>query len=261
MDNFDPKSHWEKILTECCSLQGTGYRTLGQNYNTWLYKIKLKAFIRTIKSLNIEHLGKLDVLDVGSGTGFFINAWKNLHVKSVTGFDITSVAIKHLKWKFPDDKFYQADISDTIMNSEQLYDIVSSFDVIYHIVDDDRYRRAIENIYDLLRPEGYFIFSDNFLHNRTVRGLDQVSRSLEDIERILQKSGFEIVSRAPEFVIMNNPIDSHKLGRFLWLAISLPVEKSERFGSIVGACLYPIESYLISVLKESPTTEIMVCRK
>jgi 2-polyprenyl-3-methyl-5-hydroxy-6-metoxy-1,4-benzoquinol methylase len=147
LGNFDPKSHWEKILIENYGLQGTGYHTLGQNFNTWLYKIKLKAFIKTIKSLDIEDLSKSDVLDVGSGTGFFINAWKNLGVKSVTGFDITSVAIQNLKLRFPNDKFYQADISDTISDSKQLYDIVSSFDVLYHIVDDDRYRRAMVNIY------------------------------------------------------------------------------------------------------------------
>jgi hypothetical protein len=88
-----------------------------------------------------------------------------------------------------------------------------------------------------------------------------VDRSLMDIEQILYKTGFQIMNRVPEFVIMNNPVDAHNLQSLFWLGMMLPVQKSEFIGSIYGAFLYPVEVFLTSLIKESPTTEIMVCRK
>ncbi len=261
MEEFDPKSHWEKILTENYGLHGTGYCILGKNYNNWLYKIKSKTFLRAVQSLDLQSFSMIDVIDIGSGTGFFIDQWKRIRVRSITGVDITNVAVENLKKKFPDDRFFRLDIGDCIAIPKEQYDIVSSFDVLYHIVEDKRYNKAIENIYGLLRPGGYFIFSDNFLHGKTKRSLDQVDRSLAYTEQLLQKIGFQILRRLPEFVLMNYPIDSNNLRGFLWLIMMSPVVKSELLGSLFGSFLYPIELLSTSLLKESPTTEIMVCKK
>lgn len=149
-----------------------------------------------------------------------------------------------MKRKFPNDKFYQLDIGDKPAISLRQYDIISSFDVLYHIVDDKRYCK-----------------SDNFVHGKPQRITDQVSRSIEDIELILNRTGFQIVKRLPEFVLMNYPVDSNRLRGFLWLAMMLPVHKSELFGFPLGGFMYPIELLLTSMLKESATTEIMICKK
>ena len=261
MSEFKPKDYWENILTENFTLQGTGYRDYGKNYNKWLYKVKWKTFLRAVNSLNIEKINEMDVIDIGCGTGFFIEAWKRLGVRNVAGADITAIAVNKLKRKFPNDKFYQLDIGDTLAISPHQYDIVSSFDVLYHIVDDKRYCKSLENIYSLIRPQGFFIFSDNFVHGKPQRITDQVSRSIEDIELILNRTGFQIVKRLPEFVLMNYPVDSNRLRGFLWLVMMLPVHKSELFGFLLGGFMYPIELLLTSMLKESATTEIMICKK
>ena len=43
------------------------------------------------------------------------------------------------------------------------FDAVSAFDVLFHIVDDAAYGRAFQNIASLLKPGGWFLWSDNFL--------------------------------------------------------------------------------------------------
>jgi 2-polyprenyl-3-methyl-5-hydroxy-6-metoxy-1,4-benzoquinol methylase len=263
--DFNAKIYWESRLKENYGLQSVGFLGLGKHYNKWLYKVRHKVFFRVIKSLNLD-FSTMDILDVGSGTGFYVEKWKQLGVRTVAGSDLTNIAVEKLKKRYPTDRFYQLDIGDTLTISSiqhQQYDIVSAFDVLYHIVDDNRYRKAIENIYNLVRPKGLFIISDNFLHNRAERGTHQVSRSLEDIERLLHATGFEIVSRIPMFILMNYPVDSNSnFRKLLWkAAILFPVVKSEVIGYPLGASLYPMELILTSVLKESPTTEVMVCRK
>lgn len=261
MEEIDPKDHWEKILAENYGLHGTGYLSLGKKYNNWLYKIKSKTFLRALRSLELRDPTILDVMDIGSGTGFFIDQWKRIGVRSLAGMDITNISVENLKKKYPEFMFFRLDIGDAIPLAGEAYDIVSSFDVLYHIVDDRRFERAIENIYQLLRPGGFFIFSDNFLHGKTKRDIDQVDRSLTYTRHVLEKVGFREIRRLPEFVFMNYPIDSSRLRGVLWLTMMLPVTRSEILGYIVGAVLYPIELFSTSLVKESPTTEIMVCKK
>ena len=80
--------------------------------------------------------------------------------------------------------------------------------------------------------------------------------------RILAAAGFEIVHRVPMFVIMAQPLDtSSVIERFLWRLLTYPMRKSEVFGFIAGSLLFPIEMALTRLFRESPTTEIMVCRK
>jgi len=185
-----------------------------------------------------------------------------LGLRKVVGTDITQIAVKNLKKKFPKDEFYQLDIGDNNVLLNEKFEIVSAFDVLYHIVDDVKFNIAIKNIYDLLKHDGLFIFSDIFLRSKTMRAENMVSRSLLDVENILKKTGFKIVKRSPQFVLMNNPIKSNsKLRRFFWKETMLYVKKSEVIGFIVGAILYPFEIILTNILKESPTTEIIICKK
>jgi SAM-dependent methyltransferase len=155
------------------------------------------------------------------------------------------------------------DISQNIEPiSDMRFDFVSAFDVLFHIVHDKEFENSIRNIYSLLKPRGLFLWSDNFLHGRTLRSEHQVSRSLACIEAILQDTGFQIVQRRPMFYIMNAPVDKpNTVIKFLWWIISSSVSRSEFIGAYIGGLLYPIELLLITISRESPTTEFMICKR
>ena len=168
--------------------------------------------------------------------------------------------------KYPQYEFLRADIGDNLDKSYNLfmtkYDLISSVDVLFHIVEDEQYRRAFKNIYDLLRPGGFFIFSENFLHVDSIRSPYQTSRSLHEIEEILRETGFKILKRIPFFVLMNNPVDTNsQLLRNHWKLTTRCIRKGANLGYIIGAFLYPIESILIRLIKEGPSTELMICKK
>ncbi|MFH1514951.1 MAG: class I SAM-dependent methyltransferase [bacterium] len=262
MSEFDPRQYWEKRLADNYGLNAVGYWSMGTNFNRWMYRVRKAVFLKIVRSLKIN-LREASVLDIGSGTGFYIDLWKKLDVESITGVDITSVAVRELSEKFSDASFHQMDVGDDISALQNnKYDAVSAMDVLFHIVDDEKYLKSIENIYSLLKPNGYFIYSDNFLHSDRVESSHQVSRSLFEIEKVLTNRGFEIVGRKPMFVLMNFPVDSkNALFKRMWYRMERIVSKSELIGFIAGALLFPLERILVSVCKESTTTECMIARK
>lgn len=257
------RSYWEGRLASHWGLQGVGYLGYGVRYNNWLYAVRREILRRHLLGLSIE-LSRASVLDIGSGTGFWLEQWQALGVRSLKGTDIAAVAVERLKEAFPELDIAQIDIAETLdecsRNGE--FDVVSAFDVLFHITDDARFNRAIENISTLLKRGGYFFFSDNFVHGTARRTDHQVSRSLNEIEAAIQKSGLKIVRRAPMFVLMNAPIDSSLPWLMpVWRAFLAPVHFVPFLGSVYGAVLYPVELTLTYLMSESPTTEIMICQK
>lgn len=259
---FDPTAYWEERLLKNPGITGVGYTALGRCYNHWLYKIRRRVFLRLGRTLKSDWRATR-VLDIGSGTGFYFQLWKEMGVGFLEGSDLTEIALSRLREKFPGDTFQQLDIGGKVSQPEiECFDVVSALDVFFHIVDDSRYARAFKNVHNILRPGGYFIFSDLFLHGTTQRGVHVVSRSLREVEELLQTTGFAIVRRVPMFVLMNQPLDTDsQVHAFLWRAFVYTVRQSEVLGYAFGAGLYPLELLLTRILNESPTTEILVCRK
>jgi SAM-dependent methyltransferase len=262
---FDNRQYWESRLREHYSLAGVGYLRLGHRYNEWLYRVRGAVFDRVVAGLGLRtRAAGSRVLDVGSGTGFYVDRWLRLGAE-VTGLDLTAVAVEQLQRGFPQAKFLQADIGGpaaAIALAPASFDAVSAFDVLFHIVDDAQYAEAFRNIAALLRPGGWFLWSDNFLRHATERVTHQASRPLAESRRLVEVAGFEVVERVPMFVLMNYPADTTTpLARWGWTALVAPAMLAEPLGWLVGALLYPLERVLVRLKRESPSTELMVCRK
>jgi SAM-dependent methyltransferase len=135
-------------------------------------------------------------------------------------------------------------------------------DVLFHVVDDDRYARAIANVHSLLRPGGVLILTENLLHGDWHRGEHQVSRDADWILGLLDKTGFEVLTRRPLFVLMNTPVDtrSRLLKGWWWLLMNV-MARARWLGGPLGAAIYPAERALTATLREGPTTEIVAARK
>ena len=264
MDGFDAKQHWEDVLAPEPGLAGVGYRGLGEPFNRWMYKLRRRVALRTLHPL-IGSLPTSSVLDIGSGTGFYVELWRELGVSSITGLDITDTVVGRLRQRFPEHRFERADVGGERSGLPAgPFGAVSAFDVLFHIVDDENYRRAFANIADLVEPGGLFVFSENFIQRGSeIRITDQASRKRSEIESILEQEGFEILLRRPMFFLMNEPVDSssslHK--RFWWWTTGQLRVRGPAFSWAVGATLYPLELAALSVVSEGPSTELMICRK
>jgi SAM-dependent methyltransferase len=190
-----------------------------------------------------------------------INVWRKAGLDNIQGCDLTAIAVDELAREFPSCRFREVDISSEEAVYIGEFDAVSANDVLFHIVDDDAYRRALSNVFRALRPGGYFVFSENFLHGRTLRSEHQVSRSIEEITAMLRETGFRVFARRPLFVLMNNPVDSSsRMLRSSWRLLKRAVRRPG-VGGVLGAVLYGPELALVDIFKEGPSSEVMVCRR
>lgn len=203
------------------------------------------------------------VLDIGSGTGVYVDEWRRWGAAKVTGVDITPTAVERLRAAFPAFKFIHSDIGEASQPPDINggYSAVSAFDVLFHIVDDARYQQALKNIFNALSPRGWFLYSENLVPHES-RLAHYVSRGETTILDSLRQNGFEVVSRAPMFVFMNDPVRTRSRVLRRWYSLLHRVAGSgEVIGGLVGAALYPVELAATRIMKHGPGTEILVCRR
>jgi SAM-dependent methyltransferase len=255
------RAYWEARLSERYALDGVGFTALGPAFNEAMYRTRRDLFLRRVRPLVVAR-PDLAVLDVGSGTGFYLDLWRELGVRRLTGSDLTSTAVERLRERHPGVELVRWDAGGEEPAPGGPYGAISAFDVLFHIVDDERYERALRNLFAALEPGGFLLFTDNFVHGATVRGETQVSRSLAEIEAAVSRAGFEVVARRPAFVLMNTPVDSSSPalnGWWDWLRKA--VDAIPVAGRVAGALLAPLEVALATRLAEGPSTELMVCRR
>src|SRR5437867_6759249 len=99
------------------------------------------------------------------------------------------------------------DISDALLPSaREEYDFVSAFDVLFHIVEEERYEQAIRNVHALLRPGGLFLFSALLVHGSPLSGVHVTFRSLIRVELLLMNTWFAVLRRVRIVVLIAQPL-------------------------------------------------------
>jgi SAM-dependent methyltransferase len=266
MDNtsFSPDSYWEDRLHKIKGLEGVGFKKLGPSFNKWAYRVRKKVFLKQVKMLPAT-IASANVLDIGSGTGFYIQNWRELQAANITGVDIAPTSVANLKQTFPNSHFFQSDIGDPAFNKTgqyATYDLVSAMDVLFHIVDDERFEQAIANIASIIKPGGYFIYSDMFLHGLPRRGESQVLRPEPYLMQLFARNGFEPVIRKPFMYFTDNPVDAkNPLMKAYWFLLENGLYILPFMGHVLGPLIYPFEMLAVNNSKTSPTTEFTIFRK
>lgn len=258
------RAYWNERFSLHWGPEGAGSVYMSRQFNAWRYRIRRRVFRRLARRLALEP-ETLSVLDVGCGTGFYLEQWQALGVASMAGLDISDWVVTQLARAYPKAAFYRANIGGASSPlPDQAFDAVTALDVLVHLVDDASYLRALGNLHRSLKPGGYLLYSDAFFHGPEKQFEDYWrGRSLAAVTAAMDASGFEIVSRVPMSVLMAAPTDTRHRERNerIWEILTAQGQRREWLGFLLGAFLYPLELLLVSTLKESPAIEIMVCRK
>ncbi len=259
MSAFDPRSYWEQRLRASWGLHGVGFGGLGREYNAWLYRVRRKVFEQQIARLQLDWPNQ-HVLDVGAGTGFYLEHWKLAGVGSVAAADLTTTAVERLQLAFPGIACYRLDLGEPLSDSlRQCFDLVSAFDMLFHIVDDQHYQTAIANLATLARPGGYVLFTEVFMPGREVREPHIVLRDGQSIKHLLDANQLTIIARVPVFMVMHAPVRMPFLNR-IWFRLMRPIRRSEQAGMIGGGLLYLLELALLARIRYSASIELVICR-
>jgi SAM-dependent methyltransferase len=209
-----PKQYWERRLAAHFNLQGVGHQMYSERYNAWLYsrnEVCLKSIFKKIP------LAGKRVLDIGCGTGFFLN-WYLEQGAVVSGIDLTDVSIQKLRQRFNCD-LQTRDITDSEYPiPAKKFDVVSFWGVIYHIVDDGAFRRALDNVRDSITEGGLLLLTDFLGQPNDIQTADHVrARSLATYKKALGARGFELTSIRPLYTTLNTPHFARLDNRLGWL--------------------------------------------
>jgi 2-polyprenyl-3-methyl-5-hydroxy-6-metoxy-1,4-benzoquinol methylase len=90
---MDTKEYWEKRLRIFCNLEGVGCIGFDSYFNSYIYKAIVRTIERVSRKFKIS-LEKKEVLDVGSGMGFWVDYYLTKGARLIYGVDITSYSIR-----------------------------------------------------------------------------------------------------------------------------------------------------------------------
>jgi SAM-dependent methyltransferase len=241
-----------------------GHRGFGLQYNKWLYRVRVGQFrARVGRLLRGQDVATLRVLDIGSGSGVYVEQWLRLGARQLVGVDLTAAAVQHLGNSFPAAEFRQGDLGDPDFLADQTpFDVISAFDMLFHIVDDDRFAQAMANVSRLLAPNGVFIYTDLLVHGSEKRSPHHVTRTIDQHRSTLSDAGLTIVDRRPVFVFMEAPVDStSRVHRKFWSRWKALAGRNEALGFTTGALAFPVELAAAALRREGPSIEMVVCRR
>lgn len=127
----------------------------------------------------VSYLKKTDALvDIGCGAGYATRIYAE-HVASAVGLDFSSEMIQRANARPAESKpiaFHEHDILGDVGNWRQAFDVALTVRCLINILDADKQRRAIDNIAQMLKPGGRFIFVEGSHEGR--QGLDALRASL-----------------------------------------------------------------------------------
>src|SRR3990167_6361158 len=208
LNPYDPQKYWENRLKSRFDIVAVGHPTFNRMYNEYLYKLQLLVLKDALRKHGISLNGKI-VLDIGCGTGFFFRFYLE-NSAQITGIDITTTSIESLRKSLPDGKFITMDISAELPANKDYFanqfDIINMLNVIFHVVDDVKFERALENLAACLKEGGYLLISDYFgdedifpAPNTKLRGLKRY--------KTLEQKGVKILEIIPIYFFMNMRLD------------------------------------------------------
>ncbi len=275
---YENDRYWNQRLEKDFSLSGVGHAGVGLAFNRWAYRVRRAVLLRTLRASGIS-IQNSRILELGFGTGFYLDLWRSLGAAHVSGFDITDIAVKAARERFPDSgsetagwRFEKADVAQPLAlgTSSGGFDLATAFDVLFHLVDDAGWNGALDNIASALKPGGHTVIFDKCQSVENAVGHVR-RRTLYTYTEALKARGFDIVSIRPLFVLMNSPTDLSGLGKLAfktsWSLTKMPYKAGkhigigEFLGGAMGASMYFPELLLTRLFPRGPSTKILVARK
>ena len=269
MADYVPQRYWDDLLREHLDERGVAYPGLPVSFNRAMYV----AFLRSTRRMLDDHglVQPLRVLDIGSGTGIWIDFWLGLGRTDITGVDLTQASVDELLARYPELQFYRGDAGAPDLPVDGPFDAVSVMSVLLHITNDDRWRQAWKNIASVLASDGYAVLIEPVVVHRwwgRPFGQEAASkaRPLSEYRTAIADAGLELVDMRPATVLVANPVDTRSRLTFhsmsmLWRIVGRLVRGNEDRGRHIGAFLNAFDGPLRRLLPGGPSAKILLVRR
>jgi SAM-dependent methyltransferase len=180
-----------EVANACADYPGGGFDLTDKNAESSFW---VRSRNRLFKRIVYDHLlstGKTKFLEIGCGTGDFIQHIVENENLVITGSEIYLKGLQYAKKNLPNVDFIQFDVSRGVVGEE--FDLIVAFDVIEHIENDVA---AISNINKMLDKGGRVIITVP-QHMFLWSNLDEIVKhkrrySRRELVAKLQENGFDI---------------------------------------------------------------------
>lgn len=129
-----------------------GWSARAQVYEHTTAKATTQSIPALLAAVHLFHGAKL--LDIGCGLGYVAGAAATLSAKA-KGLDFSSEMVETAKLRFPEIPFEVGD-AEKLTDANCIYDAVASNIALFHITNP---MKAIKEAFRVLKPNGYFAFS------------------------------------------------------------------------------------------------------
>lgn len=162
--NYDPAEWWDstfytKGVSDRDTLMQRDPLTTRYHYSS----VELQV-LRHLRNSGFKVEGSA-VLDIGSGSGHWIDFYRSLGSARSVGLDISLSSVNYLKEKYaaePDIRILHGTASDVLTQLDASFNVVSAIGVMFHIVDDSEWLDTINKIAGVLQKDGLFIVGGHF---------------------------------------------------------------------------------------------------
>ena len=201
----NPARYWEERLGRNFDLRGAGYAVLGASFNAVMYAARRSALDRALGATGGGVAG-LRVLEVGCGTGFYTEFCHSQAVAAYTGVDLTQVSVNRLAAHYSGFQFVRAELGSDGFALDAQFDLVLVADVLFHIVETERFQRALAQLVGCVSPGGRLIISDVFpaLAQRSAEHVQL--RSWAEYEAALSRLRMQVAHVEPIFAVLQPPV-------------------------------------------------------
>lgn len=264
-DAFDPAAYWSERMARQEGPESSGWKGLGRPFNDWLYKRRAAVFNGVVRAHGLDRRPP-SVLDLGPGNGFYVDLWARLNVRELTGIDIAPPAVARLRRRYPAYQFLSGDIGRPMALPPHAFDVVTAFDVLFHLTEESAFEQALASIARALRPDGIVLITDLFPESHEIRLPHHVSRTAGRYQEALASVGLRIERRRPIFVLMHPWTEpqtpaGRRAARLWWGTVERLAGHVPGAGAPLGAALYAADTLLAPLAGSGPSTQLWVLRR
>ena len=280
--DFDPHSYWSTLVAgnDPLSVDEVGHPDMGRAFNIAAYELRLRALIRALRVVNALP-PRSGVFEAAFGVGFYLRLWRRLGCKPVVGVDLSDLAWRNVQQRFSEFDLRVGNLADidrwpdwSALSAS--FGLVTAIDVLYHIIDDEEFRRASRNLAQLVAPGGVLVITDKFAGTsepvRETRNV--VRRPLSWYVDEFSVQGLCLEEKIPVFWCMDPPVFygtdrlSATLASAVWKLLRASTKFWPRngrlqnlFGTCSGGLGKAIDGLVVPRLKDSPNLALAAFRK
>ena len=165
-------------------------------------KIRDEEFLTVFSNLNLDEFpsNKSKALDIGVGGGRYTMYLTNNGIETV-GMDTAIIPLKYASERV-DAKFVRASATDLVFKKDS-FDLVICIGLLHHF-EDEVLERALDEISDVVKPGGIFVFDVknkmnpvvwyNYKKENNIKFTLKV-RTTREMIKLVENRGFEVIKK------------------------------------------------------------------